>query len=339
MSLPMQSKLKIEYNGVEATDIIASDCGAFTWKDNATGAADTMTLSLSNLNGKWMNGFYPSDEDVFKAWIQLQEWAADYRSGEIYCGCFMVDSLQYSGFPQTLQLSGISTPTNGNFNVKQNNKAWKKTTVKTIMENIAADAGIALVFDAEDVGVESINQSGKTDLAFAYSLCSQYGLSIKLYNNKLVVYEQTKYEAREAQYTITPELLGGNGSYSISKQITKLYDSVKIQYTNGKKGKTLTYEYVIPGKEGKRQMYVTTKAESLSDAEKKAKAALRENIRDCIQLTIKMMGSAKYMATDCFNLSGFGKLDGKYFIDTVTHQKSGGKYTVSLTAHLTVTDF
>lgn len=337
--VPMQSKLIIEYNGVDATDIIADDCSSFTWKDNATGTADTMTLSLSNIGGKWMNGFYPSDEDKFKAWIQLQEWAADYRNGQIYCGCFMVDSLRYSGYPETLQLSGISTPTDSNFNVKQKNKAWSKTTVKTVLESIAAEAGIKLVFDAEDASIDSINQTGKTDLSFAYSLCSEYGMALKLYNNKLVVYDQTQYEAKESRYTITPELLGGSGAYSISKQITTRYDSVKIQYTSGKKGKTLTYEYVIPGKEGKRQMYVTTKAESLSDAEVKAKAALRKNIRDSVQLSIKMMGSAKYMATDCFDLSGFGKLDGKYFIDAITHQRSGGKYTIALTAHLTATDF
>ena len=155
----------------------------------------------------------------------------------------------------------------------------------------------------------------------------------------MIIYDQTVYEGKEARYTITAAQLGGSGSYSISKQTTKLYDSVKIQYTTGKKGKTLTYEYIIPGKEGKRQMFVTTKAESLGDAEKKAKAALRKNLRESLQISIKMMGSAKYLAAACFILSGFGNLDGKYFIDTVTHQKSGGKYTVSIAAHMAVFDF
>jgi hypothetical protein len=333
----MKSKLIIEYNGVEATDIIADDCDSFTWKDNASGSADTVTLGLADIDKKWMNGFFPDEADRFKAWIELSEWAADYRSGRIYCGMFSVDSLAYSGFPETLQLSGISTPTDGNFNVRQKSRTWEKTSVKTIMGDIASGAGVELVFDADDVTVDSVNQNGKTDLAFAYALCSDYGLSLKLYNSKLVVYDQTKYEKKDALYTITSEQLGGGGSYSISRQSTKVYDSVKIQYTSSKK--TLTYEYTIPGKTGSRQMFISTKAESLSDAEKKAKAALRENIRDSQTVTIKMMGSAKYLAADCFNLEGFGKLDGKYFIDSVTHAKSGGKYTVSIVAHLTCTEF
>lgn len=335
----MRSKVLLEYNGVDVTDAIAGTVDSFTWKDSASGTADTVTLNLDNTDKKWMNGYYPSDQDTFKAWIQLQEWAADYRSGKLYCGCFMVDSLKYSGFPETLQLSGISVPIDGNFNVKQRNKSWSKTTLNTILSGIAKDAGIELVFDAADVSIGSVNQSGKTDLAFAYSICGEYGLSLKLYNKKMVVYDQTKYERAAAKYEITPALLGGGGSYSIAKQITTRYDSVKMQYTSGRSGKTLTYEYTIPGESGSRTMFVSAKAESYAEAEKKAKAALRDNIRNSLQISIKMMGSAKYMAADCFDLTGFGKLDGKYFIDSVTHQKSGGKYTVSLAAHLAVTDF
>lgn len=335
----MRSSLAIEYNGVEATEIIANDCNSFTWKDNASGTADTFTIDLSNLNRKWMNGFFPDDKDVFKAWIQLSEWAADYREGKLYCGMFMVDSLKFSGFPERLQLSGISVPTDGNFNVKQKNRTWKKTTLKTVLSDIASEAGIDLVFDGEDVSMENVNQSGKTDLAFAYAVCSEYGMSMKLYNNKIVVYDQTEYEKAEARYDITHGQMGGSGSYTITSQITCVYDSVKIQYTKSKKGKAMTYEYIAPGKSGSRQMFLTSKAESYGDAEKKAKAALRDNMRKSRSITIKTMGSAKYMAAQCFNLSGFGKLDGKYFIDSVTHQKSGGKYTCSITAHLTVTDF
>lgn len=335
----MRSKLVMEYNGTDATDIIANDCDSFTWKDNASGTADTVTLNLANIDQKWMNGFYPSKEDTFKAWIQMQEWAADFKGGKLYCGTFMVDSLKYSGFPETLQLSGISTPIDNNFNVKQKNRTWSRTTVRTVLQDIAASAGIEFVYDAEDSRIESVNQNGKTDLSFAYSLCSDYGLSLKLYNNKMVVYEQAVYEQAAALYEITREQLGGSGTYSIVNQITTEYDSVKIQYTGGRKGKAITYEYTIPGKAGNRQMFINTKAESYGDAEKKAKAALRESIRKSRTITLKMMGSARYMAADCFNLSGFGKLDGKYFIDSVTHQKAGGKYTVSVTAHMAVINF
>jgi hypothetical protein len=334
----MRSKLIVKYNGVDATDTISDDSESFSWKDNADGSADTVTVTLNNQTQKWMNGYFPSDKDTFKAWIQTSEWAVDKKDGKLYCGSFSVDSLSFSGFPETLSLSGISMPTNNNFSVRQKNKTWSKTTLKTILSDIAKNAGIELSFDATDVSIDEAKQTGKTDLSFAYSLCSEYDIGMKLYNKKIVAYDKTRYEKKDARYTIKRTDLGGSGAYSITRQVTDRYDSVKIQYTNGS-GDTLTYEYTAPGESGRRQMYITTKAESLSDAEKKAKAKLRENRRNSQTVTLKLMGSAKYAAAECFQLSGFGELDGKYFADTVTHSKSGGKYTVTITAHLTVTDF
>jgi hypothetical protein len=335
----MRSKTIIKYNGVDATEPISSDCDSFAWKDNADGTADTVTLSLDNQTRRWMNGYYPADTDTFKCWIQMSEWPVDDKDGKLYCGNFMVDSLKFSGFPEKVELSGISVPTDGNFNVKQKNKTWSKTTVKTILGDIAKDAGISLTYDAEDISVDSVKQTGKTDLAFAYSICSEYDLAIKLYNKKIVAYDKTRYEKKPAAFTIKPEDLGGNGAYSISRQVTTVYDSVKMQYTDGDSGNTLTYQYTVPGTSGKRQMFLTTKAESYSDAEKKSKAALRKNRREAQTATLKLIGSSKYEAAKNFDLSGFGELDGKYFIDRASHSKSGGKYTVTITAHLTVTNF
>lgn len=335
---PMRSFLDITYNEAEATDIIADDCGSFTWVDKASGEADTLTLHLANISQKWMNGYFPSDHDVIKAWIRLEEWPADYRAGRIYCGAFMVDSLRYSGWPESLELSAISVPINKDFNVKEKSRTWEATTVKNILSDIAREAEIELVYDAEDFSVDSMSQSGKTDLSFAQGLCSEYGLSMKLYNNKIVVYCQADYEKAAPAYSITRQDLGAEGSYRIEKNITKIYNSVKIQYTN-EDGKTLNYEYSVPGTDGQRQKFISSKAESLKDAEIKAKAALRENLRTARTITITKTGSAKHIAAQVCSISGFGKLDGNYFIDSVTHSRSGGKYTCAITAHLAVTDF
>lgn len=335
---PMRSFLDIEYNGVEATDIIAVDCESFTWVDKASGEADTLTLRLSNLGQKWMKGFFPSDRDVLKAWIRLEEWPEDYREGRIYCGTFMVDSLRFSGWPEKLDLSAISVPINSDFNVKEKSRTWRATTVKNILQDIAMAAGIGLEYDAEDYGVDSMSQSNKADSTFAKDMCHEYGLAMKLYNNRIVVYDQATYEKAPPAYNITRTDLGTEGTYKIDKAITKINNSVKIQYTD-KSGKTLSYEYVVPGTDGQRQKFISAKAESLKDAETKAKAALRENLRNSRTITITKTGSTKHVAAQVFGLSGFGRLDGSYFIDSVTHSRSEGKYSCTITAHLAVTDF
>ena len=115
-----------------------------------------------------------------------------------------------------------------------------------------------------------------------------------------------------------------------------MYDGVKIQYTNKNK-KTITYKYMVPGKKGNRILYISGNAESHTDAERKAKAQLLENLRNANKLTLTLMGDPKYLAATTFKLTGFGKLNGKYFIDRVTHSKQG-KYMTTIEAHPVITN-
>ena len=335
----MKSTIILKYNEKDEQHKITSDMESFEWVDNASGSADTLTLTLRN-DGKqkWMRGYMPTSKDFIQAWIQTQDWPVGKATQKVYCGKFVLDSLGFHGFPETVEISGLSVPINTGFNITQRHRTWKKTTIKTILSALAKNAGIPLQFDASDHKIDSITQSGKTDLSFAFSVCQDYDLCLKIYNKKMVVYDQTKYERKKAITTINRTSLGGSNAYEISDQRSKEYNAVKISYT-GKNGKTLSYTFRRPGTNGSRVMYVTEKAESLKDAELKAKAALRSSIRECRTATITLTGNTMYTAAVNVNLKDFGKLDGKYFIDSATNTKSGGAYTTALTLHQVVADF
>ena len=363
----MRSYVKVKYNECTRTESLTADCESFSWTDCASGSADTMTLTLSNITGKWFKGYYPESKDNIQTWIVVEDWPVEAtvkkkvkvvkkgtKTGtaklkttkkatkkkneqKVYCGKFAIDSLHFSGSPEELELSGISVPISSGFNVSQHSRTWKKTSVKRILQAIAKRYGISLQYGAADHNIDSVSQSGQTDLDFICSLCSEYDIALKIYNSKIVTYSKTAYEKKTAKHTINK---GDEESYNIDSECLKKCNSVKIQYTSGKKKKTLTYQFTRPKTKGTRQLFVTTKAESIADAEKKAKAALRENIRGCISVNITLTGNIKYLAADNVNLKGFGKkLDGKYFIDEVTHERSGGKYTTQITMHPCVTDF
>lgn len=335
----MKSTIILKYNEKDEEHKITDDMESYEWTDNASGSADTLTLTLRN-DGKqkWMHGYMPAVKDFIQAWIQTQDWPVGKTTQKVYCGKFAIDSLEYSGFPETVELSGISVPINTGFNITQRYKTWKKTTVRTILSALSKNAGIRMQFDAEDHKIDSISQSGKTDLNFAFSICQDYDLCLKIYNKKMVVYNQTKYEKKKSIATIKRTSLGGSGAYRISDQRSKEYNAIKINYTESN-GKTLTYSFKRPGTAGNRVMYISEKAESLKDAEVKAKAALRASIRECRTATILLTGDPKYTAATNVELKDFGKFDGKYFADAVTHSKNGGQYTTTLTLHQTVTDF
>ena len=84
-------------------------------------------------------------------------------------------------------------------------------------------------------------------------------------------------------------------------------------------------------------MKLNETAESLQDAEVKAKAKLLEHNRQCQTISVKVKGDTKYISSKCVNMTGFGKLDGKYYIDSVTHEKNAGSgYYCSIQAHLCI---
>lgn len=330
--------VKLKYKGNGTMDITGeySDC---TIVDCASGEADTISVSLCNKDGKWLKkAYFPRSSDYIKATIVTEKWNDDSEKKKtFYYGKFVTDQITSSGFPSTAALGGISIPLHTGFNVTQRNRTYKKTSLKSVLQIIAKRARVKLVFDASNHKIDEVSQDGNTDLEFAFSLCSDYGCCLKLYNGKMIVYDQTAYERRERRFILKKSEIGDDSTYSFTRSISKVYDSVKFQYQN-KKGKNITYNYKIPGRTAKRTLFISSSADSHADAEKKAKAQLASTLREAITASFTLMGNPQYKACMVFAVSGFGQFDGRYFIDKVTHSFSDEGYTSSIECHKCVTN-
>jgi hypothetical protein len=326
------SSVVVKYNDKDITKTITDYIEGFEYKDNASGSADTVSLKLNNRSGKWSGSWIPVQGDSIKTIIKLTNWKKEGDNRKLDCGFFLIDDLAFSGPPEIATIGGISTPINTNFNVTKKSKTWKKTTTKGILSSIAKTAGIGLYYSGEDYTIDEIEQSDQEDVNFAFNLCNTYNLALKLYNKKMVVFDQTEYEKKSANLTIKRE---NCESWSAVKGMTRQYDGVSISYTDSKTNKTLSYKFMLTN--GSRILKVNEKAESLQDAEVKAKAKLLEHNRQCQTMSVKVKGDITYIASKCVNMSGFGKLDGKYYIDTVTHQKDANSgYSCQIEMHLAI---
>lgn len=330
-----RSYLRLEYNKCGETEALTDDCTSWTFVDNAYGKADTISLTLSDSEQRWLNNYFPEAQDKLNAWIEVDGWFSGGTPGELFCGSFMIDSFSAAGFPHTAQIKGISVPVNADFAVTQKDRTWKSMTLSQIAQDIASAAGVGLVFEIADSTIDEESQSGKTDAAFLYALVSERGYGMKLFNDKIVIYDIGIYENVAARHTLLPS---DCEQYSADAAIVESYDSVKMQYTNGSSEETLTYQFTIPGKPGNKTLIVNGKADSIGDAETKAKAGLREKLRAENRFSCTVMGNTEYIASDCVDVTGFGKIDGRYFIDTVTHQKSGA-YKCTLDMHKVIPAF
>ena len=94
------------------------------------------------------------------------------------CGLFVVDDVNYSDTPTTLQLGGVSKPSDSNFSETDRKVTWKNTSIKRIGQTIAARYGLGFTYDAEDYDIECDEQDG-ADSSYYNTLCQNYGLVLK----------------------------------------------------------------------------------------------------------------------------------------------------------------
>lgn len=324
-----RSDIVITYKGADISFDLKPYLKSFTFTDCASGEADTISLGIADHEGKWIDAWFPEKTDEIKAVIDVRDWNREGDEWPLDCGKFTVDDVSFEGPPTTLTLRAISAPVSESWNCRKNTKLWEKTTLQSIAAQIAADAGVGLAYEGDAVPIKVLEQSEETDMEFLQKLCDDYGLAMKVYSDRLIIYDEEIYEARATVAKLTNlDVISWSGNTTL----TGIADGATVKYKDPKTGKKLTYEYTAENKSGRASHKLhesNEKADSLDDAKRKAKALVRQANRDETTMTLTMDAHKGLFSTSCVDISGFGKFDGKYFIDKVSHNLDSG-YTMEL---------
>ena len=164
----------------------------------------------------------------------------------------------------------------------------------------------------------------QTDCEFYAQLCKSYGLNVKVYSQKIVVYERVTYKQRSAVMTIGE---GNLISWNWSKNLQETYTGGEYTYTDP----TTEEELKVVLGSGTRILKQSGKADDRADAERKLRAALDEANHGAVKMSVTIMGNASLVAAQNVEIVGMGQMSGKYYIDSITHHLSGsGGYTMDL---------
>lgn len=317
----------ITYQGVNITKDISSDVLSFSYTDNAEGAADDISLSIINTSKKWMGEWLPTKTDIIKAQIITTD-----MGGGLDCGLFIVDSFGSSGRPLVVTLKGISMPVDTDFSEVKKNKTWQRITLKDIATTMAENSSVPLEYEAGlNPDFNFISQINVTDKHFLYELCVKYGLNMKLFNDRIVIYNPEDFEKNGVVKTfIETDML----SWSFETTLTEAaYSGCSVQYTDPATTKRIEYCYRVTNASSAKVFQLNEQVDSLSHAEQVCRAKLRRLNMGETKISFSIMGNALLLAAVNIGISGFGAFDGKYFIDKVTH-KVGSGYVASIEAHL-----
>lgn len=318
--------VELTWNGAAVTSLIVDDRTEIAYTDPASGEADSLDISIHDRLRRWVTAWLPILGDTLTATIKAMNWEREGDNRELPCGFFILDNYEFTGWPLTGTISAVSVPADGSFRATERTKNWENVTIEEIGKEIAGRAGISLVWDveAEPFTIQNVEQSEQTDCDFYMALCDTYGLAMKVYSQKIVVYDREAYKEKDPAGTIREDDLE---SWTINRTLAGTYTGGEFTYTDP----NTEEEIKVTVGTGARILKQSGKADSKADAERKITAAVNKANHSAVKLTATITGNATLVASQCVTMVGLGRLSGKYYIDRIMHHVSGAAgYTMDL---------
>lgn len=315
---PRKASVSILYNGVNASGQLAPYLASFEFTDVASDSSDTISIELNDRDHKWIGPWFPQRGDRLEPTIIAQNWGGEGQTEQIKCGAFRVDDFSFSGGPIRLSMEAVATPADTAFNATERTETYENVTLEEIGQSVADRAGIALFYEGPAITIEKVEQNNQTDSAFYNDLVKKYGLALKIFNDKLVVFSEADYEGKAVKAVLSPEDFDPGWSWNM--KTTETYTGVKYQYANSDKNKTFT----VTAGGGDRILECNEPADNLTEATAIALAALNNANKGTVTMSITLKARLSLIASDCIQITGLQNLNGKYFIEKITHSVGSG---------------
>lgn len=190
-------ELDVTYNNAPFAGQVGAEIESLTYVDNAADDSDSIDITLDAQDSKWLHGWLPEEGATLRPRIIGRDWNGPGDTHVMECGLFILDDVAYQDAPTTLQVGGVSKPSDTDFSELERETIWKNTSIKRIGESIAGRYGLGFTYDADDYDIECDEQDG-TDSSYYNTLCKNYGLILKVYAKRLWVYDRERYKGKRA---------------------------------------------------------------------------------------------------------------------------------------------
>lgn len=331
----------IKYNNKDISTNLKPYLLSVSYTDELSGQADDLQISLEDKEGIWQSDWMPEKGASLEVSLAKSSWNSLNASTEtLKLGIFEIDEISSNGYPSEFKIKAVSVPENNTLRGIERTRSWENTELKTIANDIATGAGMELYYDtSENPILDRAEQTEQSDLSFLLSLCNDKGLALKISDNKIIIFDEEKYESEEAKLTIVKSgidyekednmsYINGILSYSFSSKVREIYAACHVKYQKGKSKETIEATFTAPNKTGKT-LEVNEQVETYAEAERLAKKKLREKNKEEITGNINLPGNFSLVAAVVVNILGFGNFDGKYIITNAKHNIGNG-YTTGI---------
>lgn len=338
----MTPTFAIASSGSDLTALYMSRLISLTVTDQSTEQADSLTVELSNRDGKLA---LPSEGEILSVSI-------GYVGRLRKMGEFVVDSVSLQGPPDTVTLSGKAAPFAAAAGFKpfqtRKTRSWDKVTLGNLVRTIAGEAGLSAAVSPEFDGwlLQHLDQTNESDMNLLTRLARDWRAVMKPTFGKLV------FVKRGEAKSVSGLAVGGVtidradcSSYSASIALRTKFAKVRTRFHDPEKGKAFrvtaaesgdaSVEEITPDLEdndGETAVYEhPLDYPDQMGAEQAAKSILDQTQRGSESISVTLPGRPDIIAEGNVTLTGFhSRMNGEWCIKTVSHQfsKSGFMTTV-----------
>lgn len=254
-----RTEVQLLINNADVTGDIAKRIISATFTDNEDGESDDFQITLEDSDNavvqKWLtkeaeNRHITNQKGGKATMIPLILQVnpnGDGRNIALACGEFELDDVTMKGPPQQVTMKGTSLAYASGMRDEKHYIAWENITLLNIAKKIAKTGAYGVMYlTQKEVKYTRKEQIGETDIAFLQKLCAAAGLSLKVTDGTLVIFDKKEYEGKATVRTIQRGD-GSYGTYSFDMKLAqKSYVACHLKYKNDK-GVEYEGTYALPG--------------------------------------------------------------------------------------------
>ena len=269
---------KLTINGKPFNTDALSRIISISLTDKSGFEADELTVSLSDHDGKL--ALPPKSAEITIALGYIE-------TGVVDKGSYKITEVSWSGAPDTLHITAQSADTSDRFS-EAKEKSWHKTSLKEIIESIAAANGYTPIIGKayQDEKIDHIDQSNESDAAFLSRLAERYDAIATVKHGRLLFVSSGEATTASGQPLPTIRITRNSGDqYTFRYSNTESYNAVRAYYIDKETGKkhevvitednydpvkktvTTTKQYKTKRKDGKTHKTTTKEVTEIKQAD------------------------------------------------------------------------
>lgn len=335
-----RTAVELSFDGTDITEDIRPYLLSVTYTDNEEDAADDLQIRLQDREGLWITGWLTEAVQAaaaarlkIRASIIRQNWSGDGESLRLPAGSFELDSVTASGPPAEIVLKATSLGFSAPIRQTKKSRAWESYDLRGIAGEIARVNGMTCLYEAAVQPFYKRKEQTKTsDIAFLSNLCQDAGLSLKVTENSLVVFDQRAYEAKPPVLTIRR----GNGylKHTLSTGAAdSQYAACRVRYRDPASGQLIEGRAEASGADGEsgQCLELWSKVSNAGEARTLAAKRLRLHNKFTRTASFTFPGNPVLVAGVTVLLEDWGGWSGKYMVRQAKHTvDAAGGYTTQI---------